>query len=261
MGGSRAARAFLRRGPGSLYRSLKSLQFLATRDRRAVCDLLRADLPGISRARRLDLIRRFVRATNAVRGYHTLTEMLTLARAILARAGTSPLVLEAGCGFGASTAKLSLATRLASGSLIACDSFQGIPENEEEHELLDGRKVEFRAGAFRGRLTVVRRNVQAWGAPEVCRFERGWFRDVLPRVEGPFDIVVLDVDLEESTRTCLRELWPRLRPGGVLYSLDGQLVRTHRVFGDARFWREDVGCEPPEVEGLGRSKLLAAVKA
>ncbi|MGH9391735.1 MAG: class I SAM-dependent methyltransferase, partial [Vicinamibacteria bacterium] len=234
----------MKRGPGSLYRSLKSLEYLATRDRRAALELaLARDLHGVSVSARLGLVRRFLRATNAVRGYHTLTEMLRIARAILARAGRSPVVLEAGCGYGASTAKLSLAARLAGGSLIACDSFKGIPENDERHELLDGRTTEFRPGAFHGRLASVRRTVETWGAIEVCRFEKGWFQDVLPRVEGPLDVVVLDVDLAQSTRTCVRELWPRLRSDGVLFSLDGQLRATHELLADARFWREEVGSE------------------
>jgi len=256
------ARASVKRGPGSLYRRLKSLEYLATRDRHAALELVLAkDLPSLSIGARLGLIRRFLRATNAVRGYHTLTEMLRIARAILSRAGRSPVILEAGCGYGASTAKLSLAVRLAGGSLIACDSFQGIPENDERHELLDGRKTEFRPGAFHGRLASVRRTVETWGALEVCRFEKGWFEDVLPRIEAPLDVVVLDVDLARSTRTCVRDLWPRLRPDGVLFSLDGQLRATHEILGDARFWRDEVGSEPPLVEGLGSSKLLTLVKS
>lgn len=251
----------MRRGPGSLYRRIKSLEYLATRDRRAALELLLArDISAVSLGARLDLIRLFVRATNAVRGYHTLTEMLRIANAILERAGRSPVFLEAGCGFGSSTAKLSLAARLAGGTLIACDSFVGIPENEEKHELLDGRRTEFRAGAFKGRLTSVRRVVEKWGAPEVCRFEKGWFEDVLPRVDRPLDVVVLDVDLAQSTRTCLKELWPRLRPDGVLFSLDGQLRATHEILADGEFWRSEVGSEPPRIEGLGTSKLLILAK-
>jgi len=254
-------RASVKRGPGSLYRSFKSLEYLATRDRRAALELaLARDLPGVSIGARLGLIRRFVRATNAVRGYHTLTEMLRIARAILARAGRNPVVLEAGCGYGASTAKLSLAVQLARGSLIACDSFQGIPENAERHELLDGRKTEFRPGAFRGNLASVRRTVETWGALDVCRFEKGWFEDVLPRLDVDLDVVVLDVDLAESTRTCVKELWPRLRSDGILFSLDGQLRATHELLADAGFWRDEVGCEPPVVEGLGSSKILTLVR-
>jgi len=67
----------------------------------------------------------------------------------------------------------------------------------------------------------------------------------------------LDVDLAASTLTCVRELWPRLRPGGVLFSLDGQLRATHEILGDTRFWRDEVGVEPPVVGGLEYEKLLA----
>ena len=67
----------------------------------------------------------------------------------------------------------------------------------------------------------------------------------------------LDVDLAASTRTCVRELWPRLRSGGVLFSLDGQLRATHEILGDTRFWRDEVGVEPPVVGGLEYEKLLA----
>lgn len=244
-----------RRGPGSLYRKWKSIEFLATRDRRATFEFLR-DEKRITFLARLELLRRFIATTNAVRGYHTLAEMLTLARAILAR--PNPIVLEAGCGYGASTAKLSLATRLAGGTLIVCDSFRGIPENDERHESMDGRSLEFRPGAFRGTLTSVRRRVETWGAIDVCRFEKGSFEETLPRLDKPLDVVVLDVDLSSSTKTCVENLWPRIRPGGVLFSLDGQLRATHQLLADEGFWREEVGCAPPLVQGLGRDKLLVA---
>lgn len=253
----------MKRGPGTLYRRLKTVQFLATRDRRSVGRFLLArDLPGTSFFERFELLRRFIAVTHAVRGYHTLSEMLSITRAILERSrrvrGRGPVVVEAGCGYGSSTAKLSLATRLAGGTLLVCDSFQGIPPNDERHHRLDGRPTVFRAGAFRGRLTKVRRRVEALGAVEVCRFERGWFEQTLPKLppELEIDVLVLDVDLASSSRVCLRELWPRLRPDGIAFSLDGQLRAIHELLADASFWREEVGAAPPNVKGLGREKLL-----
>lgn len=249
-----------RRGPGSLYRRWKSLEYLATRDRRSAVDFVGSRELPLSFLERLQLIRGFVRATNALRGYHTLSEMLAVSEAILARRAAAPVVLEAGCGYGGSTAKLSLAVRLAAGRLIVCDSFRGIPENDEEHELMDGRRTRFFAGAFRETLPSVQRAVRKWGALEVCRFEKGWFEETLPRLEDDLDVVVLDVDLAASTSCCVRELWPRLRSGGVLFSLDGQLRATHELFADESFWRDEVGCAPPIVEGLGREKLLRLPK-
>ena len=246
----------MRRGPGSLYRRLKSLEYLVTRDRAAVLAFLADGAGPLALAGRIDLVRRLVRVTNGVRGYHTLGEMLAICRAILARPG--PVVLEAGCAHGSSTAKLSLAVRAAGGRLDVFDSFRGLPANEERHQHLDGRPVVFRAGAFRATLPAVRRTVARFGAPEVVTLHKGWFADTLPQLAGPrLDVVVLDVDLIESTRLCVRLLYPRLAPGGVLFTLDGQLRATHELLGSERFWREEVGVAPPPIEGLGEHKLLA----
>ncbi|MFN8544151.1 MAG: TylF/MycF/NovP-related O-methyltransferase [Candidatus Binatia bacterium] len=252
----------LRRGPGSLYRRVRSVGYLLGRDRRAVLAFLAARYPiALPLADRVRLLARFVAITNHVRTYHTQAELLAVADRILRRAGRGPLtVVEAGCGKGASTAKLSLVVRRAGGRLVACDSFRGIPENTERHRHLDGRRVRFRAGAFTGRRREVERTLARFGAPEVVELRKGWFADTLPGVAGPLDVVLLDVDLLASTRTCVVELFPRLRPGGVLFSQDGHLEATVALLRDARFWRDEVGVAPPVIPGLGRAKLLEIVR-
>jgi O-methyltransferase len=253
----------MRRGPGSLYRRVQSLRFAAGRDREAIGRFLRADYPiAVTLGARLRLVARFVRITNHVRTYHTQAEMLTVADRVLRLAGRPGLtVLEAGAGKGGGTAKLSLVARLAGARLVVCDSFRGMPPNLERHENIYGRTTEFRAGAFRGTLSLVRRTVDRFGAPETCEFVPGWFADTLPGLVGPLDVVLLDVDLLESTRTCVRWLFPRIRPGGVLLSQDGHLRATIALLRDAAFWREEVGVEPPQVHGLGRSKLVEIAAA
>lgn len=249
----------LRRGRGTLYRRLQSLRFLVVRDRGAILAFLRARYPiALPLAARLRLVARFVQITNQVRAYHSQAQMLTLADEILRRAGQPGLtVVECGCAKGSSTAKLSLATRLAGGRLLAFDSFRGLPPNEERHRDLLGRPMTFRAGAFRGRLREVQRTVEAFGAPEVVEYRKGWFRETLPLLAETVDVAFLDVDLLESTRTCLVHLVPRLRPGGVIYTQDGHLAAIAALLADPRFWRDEVGVEPMPIEGLGRDKFLA----
>jgi O-methyltransferase len=249
----------MRRGPGSLYRRVQSLRFAAGRDRETIGRFLRADYPiALPLATRVRLVARFLRITNHVRTYHTQAEMLTVADRVFRLAGRPGLtVLEAGAGKGGGTAKLSLVAHLAGARLVVCDSFRGMPPNDERHENIYGRTTEFRAGAFRGTLSLVRRTVERFGAPETCDFVPGWFADTLPALERPLDVVLLDVDLLASTRTCVRWLFPRIRPGGVLLSQDGHLRATIGLLRDAAFWRAEVGVEPPVVHGLGRSKLVA----
>ncbi len=248
----------MRRGPGSLYRRVQSVRFAAGRDRPAIVRFLRARYPiALPLASRVQLVARFVRITNHVRTYHTQAEMLTVADRVLRLAGRPGLTLvEAGAGKGGGTAKLSLVARLAGARLVVCDSFRGMPPNAERHENIYGRTTEFRAGAFRGTLSLVRRTVARFGAPETCEFVPGWFADTLPALARPLDVVLLDVDLLDSTRTCVRCLFPRIRPGGVLLSQDGHLRATIALLADARFWREEVGVTPPRVRGLGRTKLV-----
>ena len=229
-----------------------------TRDRAAVGRFSRQPYPfAFGLKDRIALIRAYLRITHRLRGYHTLAEMLEVTDAIFRLAGTRELtVVEAGAGSGSSTAKLSLAARAAGARLVVFDSFRGIPDNDEQHQLLDGTSLRFRKGAFRGRLAAVKRHVETLGAIEVCEFRKGLFEDTVPSFVGPAHIILLDVDLVASTRVCTKHLFGQLVPGGTLFSQDGHLRATVELFQDEAFWRSEVGVEPPEICGLGTDKLV-----
>lgn len=82
----------------------------------------------------------------------------------------------------------------------------------------------------------------------------------MPSFDGPIAAVYLDVDLADSTRTCLRYLWARLSPGGLLVSQDGDFPLVTAVFADPDFWREEVGVAIPTINGLGMGKMLTIMK-
>jgi O-methyltransferase len=259
-------RRLFRRGTGSIYRKLQSIKFLFTRDLSAVSSFLRARYPiELPLERRIDLLRRFTRITNAVRGYHTLAELLTVSDRILRIAPLAsntrrPVIVEAGAGSGSSTAKLSLVTRMVGGRLHVFDTFRGIPENDEKHRMLDGRELVFRRGAFRGRLSSVKSTVERFGAMEVCTFHKGLFEETLAELDEVIDVALLDVDLIASTRTCLKRLYPRLAMGGVILSQDGHLQAIVELLSSPDFWTREVGAEPPAIAGLGTRKLIEIEK-
>lgn len=248
-----------RRGPGTGYRALQTARFAATRDRQAILRFVASRDLGLSGSERLRLLFALARITQYVRGYHDNGDILRVGMAVLRRRSVAggPVVVEAGAGFGASTAKLSHFVRRAGGRLFVCDTFRGIPPNEEVHQHLDGRRVVFRAGAFRGRLSAVRRVVETHGCPEVCRFVKGDFADTLPEFQSRCDVALLDVDLVRSTRLCVRHLHPQLAPDGIIFSQDGHLRATVATLSDPEFWRREVGHVAPEIDGLGRSKLVS----
>ena len=85
---------------------------------------------------------------------------------------------------------------------------------------------------------------------------KGHFDDTMFRLRPPIDVALLDVDLVSSTRSCLRQIFPNLRSTGVVLSQDGHLQSTVDLVSDASFWRDEVGVEPPRIDGLGADKLL-----
>ena len=253
------------RGPGSLYRKAKSLALLCTRDRRALMSFLRADFPDpFPLPERLALVRRFVAATDAIRCFHTQAEMLVVAEELCRMGrcgGKGPTVVECGVAKGASSAKLSLVVGRLGGQLHLFDSFRGMPRNDEKLTRLDGSEVVFFKGAFTGRIPTVTRNLRLFGCPECAVLHKGLFQETMPgELPETIDLALLDVDLLSSTVVCVRNIYPRLRPGGVLYSQDGHLREIAELLGSEAFWRDEVGCPRPEVEGLGVRKFVRIQK-
>jgi O-methyltransferase len=159
------------------------------------------------------------------------------------------VVLEAGCFKGGSTAKLSLATKLIGRKLLVYDSFEGLPD------VMDVEKDRFSQGEYSGALEEVKKNVGSYGSLEVCEFIRGWFDQTMPNLTEPVVVAFVDVDLRDSLETCLTYIYPRLVPGGAIFSHDGHLPICVDLMKDANFWNRFK--EPaPEFEGLGTRKLV-----
>jgi O-methyltransferase len=156
-------------------------------------------------------------------------------------------VYKAGC-----TAKLSIICKILGKNLVAFDSFEGLPANEEG----------FIEGSYRASYEEAIRNVERFGFPEVCGIIKGKFEDTLPEFvkKAPrISLLFLDVDLSTSTAVCLKYLYPLVVKGGVVFSHDGHLWPVVRLLCDEKFWQE-MGFSSPEIEGLGRKKLIKIIK-
>lgn len=212
-------------------------------------------------ADRIRLAAAFRRIHRTIVAGHTHQELIEIADAILALPSTvEGAVLEAGCFKGASAAKLSLVARLTRRRLILCDSFEGMPQNAELHgRTMDGVQADFSVGQYCGRLEEVREAIRRYGDIDRCDFIKGWFDQTLPTLQGAIAVAFIDVDLAASTRTCIRELYPRLSPGGIIFSHDGHLPLCVDVLRDSALWRS-TGEPMPIVEGLGTRKLVRMTK-
>jgi hypothetical protein len=211
---------------------------------------------GVGFAKKLRLIWQFRRNTRRIKTASDWREHLTMAARILEIPRTiEGDVIECGCFKGGSTANLSLICKLVGRKLLVFDSFEGLPQPEESdriHEMdVSGRVIEYQQGQYTGRLDEVRENVRACGALEVCEFYKGYFNSTLPELDRRIVFAFVDVDLKESLEDCLKELWPRLQDGCLLFSHEAQVVPYVAKFFDGAWWSSHLNTPAPGFVGAG----------
>lgn len=182
---------------------------------------------------------------------HALEFILDMLRA---SRDTEGCFVEAGCFKGGSTAKFSIISKMLGRKIFVFDSFEGLPENNENHTAsLQGHSIKgwFEGGGFSGTLNEVKQNISTYGEVDACCFIPGWFENTMPDFQDSVIAGFIDVDLANSTKTCLKFLYPKLVNDGVLCSQDGDFPLVVEVFKDFNFWKNEVGVEMPIIEGLG----------
>src|SRR6185295_7305984 len=106
-----------------------------------------------------------------------------------------------------------LVCKIAGRKLKIYDSFEGLPEGVPG----DREAKHYRRGDFSGSLAEVTSNIRRYCRPESCEFVQGWFENTLPRLDSPVLLAFIDVDLEASLETCVRNIWPHLVDKGYIF--------------------------------------------
>lgn len=161
-------------------------------------------------------------------------------------------VVECGTWKGGCATNLSLVCKIAGRRLKIFDSFEGLPEGEEE----DREAKFYKKGEYKGALEEVQDNLKKYGAIEQCEFIRGWFKDTLPDLKTPVLLAFLDVDLEASLDTCVRYIYPNLIPTGYIF-ID-EVVGTDycAIFYSEKWWRDNFNRTPTGLIGAGMGLAL-----
>ncbi len=213
---------------------------------------------------RFKLARSFQLATEGIDCTQSEPESMLVARILLSLPRIiNGDVAECGCFMGGSTAKYSHVCGALGRRLKVFDSFQGLPEEKAGkpyYNFIDKVNVSWTRGDYQAGLATVRRNVAAFGLPEVVDWVPGFFEESLPGWQGQLAAIILDVDLVESTKTALRYLYPRLSSGGLVFSQDAHLEPIVELFENETFWRDISGLAPPKFVGLHREKMVYAWK-
>ena len=156
---------------------------------------------------------------------------------------------------------MCLAAHLAGKKLYVFDSFEGIPENQEQHRKnIFGGAARFNKGDYSGSLDEVKAAVSKFGDINSCEFIKGWFENTMPGFKEPVGVAYIDVDLQSSTKTCLKYLYPLVVPNGRIFSQDGHLPLVIELLNDKTFWENEIGVKKPSIEDVGKKKLLEIEK-
>lgn len=101
---------------------------------------------------RFNLIKRIHEISSKIECPHNNVEMLAVIWKILdSPADRSAVIVEAGSFKGGSAAKFSIAAKMSGRKLVVFDSFEGIPDNNEQHgKNIFGQYTDFRQGSYRG---------------------------------------------------------------------------------------------------------------
>jgi O-methyltransferase len=166
---------------------------------------------------------------------------------------TKGIVVECGTWKGGSAANLSLVCKIAGRKLHIFDSFAGLPKGVEG----DREAPVYSPGDYAGSLEEVKRNIEKYGDIDSCVFVEGWFDDTLPS-ELMDDVLLafLDVDLEASLETCVRNIWPRLIEKGYIFIDEPVGVDYCSIFYSEKYWSRYFNRTPPGLIGAGLGLAL-----
>ena len=209
---------------------------------------------------RLKLVFNFYKISYYINCPHTEHELIVIAKRIL-NLTVPGVIVEAGAFHGGSTAKLSLVAKLCDRELEVFDSFEGMPENSEIHgKSIYGREHHFPKGSHAVSFNEVKSAVSTYGNIGQIHFHKGFFDKTMPDFNKPVAMACINVDLIQSTKDCLKFLYPLVSPDGLIVSQDAHFPWIINLLQDESFWKNEIGIDKPQMENLGSSKFIFIAK-
>ncbi|MFN0111991.1 MAG: TylF/MycF family methyltransferase [Blastocatellia bacterium] len=149
-------------------------------------------------------------------------------------------LMETGVWRGGSTIFMRAilkAWQITNRKVWVADSFQGLPPPDEENYPADKGDTLYQYPHLAVSMEQVKQNFDRYGLlDDQVGFIQGWFKDSLPTAPvNQLAVLRLDGDMYESTMDALKNLYPKLSPGGYLIVDDyGYLESCRQAVHDYR---------------------------
>ena len=164
-------------------------------------------------------------------------------------------IVECGCFKGASSVVLSIFSKITDRKLIIYDSFQGLPADEDKisfryypHLKVTGK---YDIGMYKGAKEEVITNLKNFGEYDACILREGFFKDSMKTHKEKIDFLFLDVDLLESTKDCIVNLWNFLEDEKYVFSDDACDMDVVSIWFNNEWWQKNLNCDAPGYIGSG----------
>lgn len=201
------------------------------------------------------ILKRLKLSLSKVTSATSLEVQLLLIMQILKIQRKNICVVECGCYKGASTIALSIVCKMIKAKLIVYDSFEGLPFSEKNLGLRNYPHLQlygfYKKGIYKGALEEVKNNIKVYGEISVCEFRVGNFEQSLKNHKEKIDFCFMDVDLTESTKSCIKYLWKKLRNNSYIYSDDACDLKVVSVWFDNKWWQRNLNEKAPGYIGSG----------
>ncbi|MGA9668144.1 MAG: TylF/MycF/NovP-related O-methyltransferase [Terracidiphilus sp.] len=173
---------------------------------------------------------------------------LAMALKLLEMPPTQPgVVVECGTFKGGTAANLSVICSLVGRELFVFDSFEGLPQGAPS----DRESQHYNKGDWAGTFDEVVNNIKKFGEISRCTLVRGWFDKTLPSFDREIALAYVDVDLEASLDTCIKNIWPRLSESGFIFIDECISTDYCSLFYSERWWMKNYNRTPPGLVGAG----------
>jgi O-methyltransferase len=178
---------------------------------------------------------------------HCIADPYHMADYILKNHNIQGSIIEFGCFKGGMSAKLSIVAKLTNKKYVVFDSFEGLPINatykmwdENIHDAI------LKKNDYAGTFEEVEENIKKYGSLESCQFIKGLIEHTLPNFEEDPFFVFIDVDIIETARFIIKQLWNRLK-GHLMFTHESCIKDYINGIMDEKWWNINIGTNPPSL--------------
>ncbi|MBS1543390.1 MAG: hypothetical protein JST14_07130 [Bacteroidetes bacterium] len=179
---------------------------------------------------------------------HKPFEIVSVILAIFgSQAENDCVVVEAGCWYGGSSAKISLACEYMGYKLLIYDSFEGVEYASPDYE----ESIYF--GQYVASEKIVIENIAKYGSVRACEIKKGWFEQTFKNFDRQVIVAYIDCDLAKGTLEVLQGIKDNLLLGYRIFTQDYHISSVRRALADVNYLKNFGLDRVPKVKLLARN--------